>query len=131
MFLRNTTIQSLHSNRNYEVGIVYMDEYARSTTALVSPDNTVFVPASNSTIQNKIKVTIPVTQKPPTWATKYKFVVKRAEGPYETIYSNFYYSNTSDNSVYFKLEGQNQTKVKVGDILRVKADSQGARTQLS
>ena len=131
LFLRNTTIQSLHSNRNYEVGIVYMDEYARSTTALVSPDNTVFVPASNSTIQNKIKVTIPVTQKPPSWASKYKFVVKRAEGPYETIYSNFYYSNTSDNSVYFKLEGQNQTKVKVGDILRVKADSQGARTQLA
>lgn len=131
LFLRNTTIQSLHSNRNYEVGIVYMDEYARSTTALVSPDNTVFVPASNSTIQNKIKVTIPVTQKPPSWATKYKFVVKRAEGPYETIYSNFYYSNTSDNSVYFRLEGQNQSKVKVGDILRVKADSQGARTQLA
>ena len=130
-FLRNNSIKSLHSNRNYEVGIVYMDEYARSTTALVSPDNTVFVPASNSIIQNKIKVTIPTTQKPPSWATKYKFVVKRAEGPYDTIYSNFYYSNTTDNSVFFKLEGQNQTKVKVGDILRVKADSQGARSVLA
>jgi hypothetical protein len=130
-FLRNTSIQSLHSNRNYEVGIVYMDEYLRSTTALVSPDNTVFVPASNSILQNKIKVTIPVTQKPPSWATKYKFVLKRAEATYETIYSNFYYSSTLDNSVFFKLEGQNQTKVKVGDLLRVKADSQGPRSVLS
>ena len=35
---------SLHSNRGYEVGIVYMDEFNRSTTALVSPNNTINVP---------------------------------------------------------------------------------------
>ncbi len=132
-FIVNSSIQSLHSNRNYEVGIVYMDEYLRSTTALVSQgvDPTVFVPASNSTLQNKIKVTIPTFQNPPAWATKYKFVVKKAEGPYETIYSNFYYSDSTDNSIYFKLEGQNQNKVKTGDILRIKADSSGALAQLA
>tara|TARA_R110000764_G_scaffold31459_4_gene71956 strand:- start:2901 stop:7736 length:4836 start_codon:yes stop_codon:yes gene_type:complete len=132
-FVVNSSIQSLHSNRNYEVGIVYMDEYLRSTTALVSQgvDPTVFVPASNSTQQNKIKVTIPISQNPPQWATKYKFVVKKAEGPYETIYSNFYYSDSTDNSVYFKLEGQNQNKIQTGDILRIKADSSGAVSGLS
>ena len=132
-FIVNSSIQSLHSNRNYEVGIVYMDEYLRSTTALVSQgvDPTVFVPASNSILQNKIKVTIPTFQNPPAWATKYKFVVKKAEGPYETIYSNFYYSDSTDNSIYFKLEGQNQNKVKTGDILRIKADSSGALAQLA
>ena len=132
-FLVNSSIQSLHSNRNYEVGIVYMDEYLRSTTALVSQgvDPTVFVPASNAILQNKIKVTIPPLQNPPQWATKYKFVVKKAEGPYETIYSNFYYSDSTDNSIYFKLEGQNQNKVKTGDILRIKADSSGALAQLA
>lgn len=132
-FLVNKSITSLHSNRNFEIGIVYMDEYLRSTTALVSQgiDPTVFVPASNSRLQNKIKITIPPTQIPPFWATKYKFVVKRAEGPYETIYSNFYYSDDLDNSVYFKLEGQNQNKVQAGDILRIKADSSGVRGSLS
>jgi hypothetical protein len=29
--------QSLHSNRDYEIGIVYMDEFNRASTALVSP----------------------------------------------------------------------------------------------
>jgi len=127
-FIQNASIQSLHSNRNYEVGIVYMDEYLRSTTALVSQgiDPTVFVPASNAVFQNSIKVTIPPLQNPPQWATKYKFVVKKAEGPYETIYSNFYYSDSTDNSIYFKLEGQNQNKARTGDILRIKADSTGA-----
>ncbi len=128
LFLGNGNTKSLHSNRNYEVGVVYMDEYLRSSTALVSPDNTLFTPASTSDQKNQIKVTIPITQKPPSWASKYKFVVKRAEGPYETIYSNFYYRDTTTNTVYFKLEGQNQTKVKTGDILRVKADAYGALT---
>ena len=30
---------SLKSNRNYEVGMVYMDDFARSTTALVSSES--------------------------------------------------------------------------------------------
>ena len=41
LFLGNGNTKSLHSNRNYEVGVVYMDEYLRSSTALVSPDNTI------------------------------------------------------------------------------------------
>ena len=127
-FLGNGNTKSLHSNRNYSVGIVYMDEYLRSTTALVSTVNTIFTPASTSNQKNQIKVTIPTTQKPPSWATKYKFVVKRAEGPYETIYSNFYYEEITTNSIFFRLEGQNQSKVKAGDILRIKSDSFGAST---
>ena len=127
-YVSDGNTKSLHSNRNYEVGIVYMDEYLRSSTALVSPDNTIFTPASFSNKKSQIKVTIPITQKPPYWATSYKYVIKRAEGPYETIYSNFYYQDTSTNTVYFKLEGQNTAKVKTGDILRVKTDNYGALT---
>ena len=124
-FIGNSNTQSLHSNRNYEVGIVYMDEYLRSSTALVSPHNTVSVPASNLTQKNSIKVDIPTSQRPPSWATRYKFVLKRAEGPYETIYSNFYYLSDITNTVFFRLQGQNQNKAKVGDLLRIKADNYG------
>ena len=42
------TPKSLHSNRGYEIGIVYMDEYNRATTTLVSNNNTVNVPCGNS-----------------------------------------------------------------------------------
>ena len=118
--------KSLHSNRNYEIGIVYMDEYLRSSTALVSPTNTVFVPAANSIKANSIRVTIPTTMIAPTWATRYKFVSKRSEATYETLYSNIFYRDTIDNAVFFKLEGQNQTKATVGDELVVKTDVNGA-----
>ncbi|MGB4733299.1 MAG: hypothetical protein WBH19_02880, partial [Candidatus Nanopelagicales bacterium] len=43
---------SLHSNRGYELGMVYMDEFNRSSTALVSPENTIHIPCANSALLN-------------------------------------------------------------------------------
>jgi hypothetical protein len=66
--------QSLHSNRDYEIGIVYMDDFGRSSTVLVSEFNTEHVPCGNSVNKNSILVTIPSTPIPqvaPYWATKY------------------------------------------------------------
>ena len=44
--------RSLHSNRGYEIGIVYMDDFLRSSTALVSPLNVVYTPCSSSVNKN-------------------------------------------------------------------------------
>jgi len=118
---------SLHSNRDYEVGIVYMDDYGRSSTALTSIDNSVYTPADSSITKNTIQATIPVQQKPPSWATKYKFVLKRVQADYETIYSQSVYTCPDcENIYYYKLEGDNQTKAAVGDTLIVKRDADGA-----
>ena len=120
-----TSPQSLHSNRGYEVGIVYMDDFNRATTALVSPNNTVRIPCSESVNQNKIKVTIPTTQIAPDFATRYKFVIKPDADKYETIYSRFYFTDPSDGHTYFLLEGENIAKVEEGDVYNVKKDAFG------
>ena len=129
---------SLHSNRDYEVGIVYMDEYGRASTVLTSLYSTMFFNSGTSTSKNQILVNL--SNLPPYWAKKYKFVVKPGQGPYETIYSRRFYrqdgtgngttslpiSTTNDPSlVWFKLEGQNTNILKVGDELIIKADSNG------
>jgi len=120
--------QSLHSNRDYEIGIVYMDEFNRATTALVSPYNTEHVPCGLSAFKNSIQVSIPSEQHPPAWATRYKFVIKPDEENYETIYCNIFFEDPLTNNAYFLLEGENARKVEVGDRLIVKADSNGATT---
>jgi hypothetical protein len=121
--------KSLHSNRGYEIGIVYMDEFNRATTTFCSPNNTVFVPCEYSRFANSIKVTIPTTQIAPPWAKRYKFTCKADMAGYETIYSQTYFSSTTNNDIYFLLEGENARKVEVGDRLIVKADSSGPTTQ--
>ena len=117
--------KSLHSNRGYEIGIVYMDEFNRATTALVSQFNTEHVPCEYSWKQNRIRVTIPPTQIAPRWAKRYKFVCKASEHTYETIYSSVFFTSATNNNVYFLLEGENMRKVETGDRYIVKRDTGG------
>lgn len=119
---------SLHSNRGYEVGIIYMDEYNRASTALVSPNNTVHVPCDLSETKNTINVTIPTTQVAPYWASRYKFCIKPDKKDYDIIYSNFFFRDPTSGADYFLLEGQNAQKIEEGDELIVKADTQGPRS---
>lgn len=117
---------SLHSNRVYEIGIVYMDDYGRSSTALVAPNNKVELECGDSIFQNQIRVTIPPLMLAPEWATRYKFVIKSDADLYETIYTNQF--TEFGNDVYFLLEGENAAKVEKGDRYVVKRDTSGAVT---
>lgn len=116
---------SLHSNRNYEVGLIYMDEYNRATTALVSTNNSVQVPCSNSIFKNSIQFNIPPSQIAPSFATRYKLCIKPDKKGYDIIYSNFYIQDPSTGDSYILLEGENTRKVEEGDTLNVKRDSVG------
>lgn len=120
------TTKSLHSDRNYEVAIEYLDEYGRATTALVSENNSLYVPCAASRTQNKIDVTIPTSQKAPDWATHYRFLIKQDKDTYQTIYTTTWYSSDYSEDVWFLLEGENQEKVQPGSKLRVKTDVDGA-----
>ena len=122
-FYKISNTKSLHSNRDYEVGIVYLDEYNRASTALVSKDNTVFVEPELSV--NKNYITATVKHLAPSWAKRYRFVVKQSKGPYETIYVNQYHYDPADSAWWLKLDGDNQTSFKVGDDLIVKRSSTG------
>ena len=117
--------RSLHSNRGYEVGIVYMDEFNRATTALVSVNNAEHIPCGYSSYKNSIQAIIPPTQRAPKWAKRYKFVIKPDAENYETIYSNLFFINPETNEAWILLEGENMRKVEDGDRLIVKSDTQG------
>ena len=116
---------SLHSNRDYQVGIVYMDENHRASPAIVGNNNSIYFPASSSTRKNYVQVNIPSSQVPPSWATRYKFVVQPTKERYDTFYGRVFYTDPSDQNVWIKLEGEFQKTVKVGDKLIVKKDTNG------
>jgi hypothetical protein len=124
-FQKLSQTASLHSNRDYEIGMIYMDEFNRSTTVLVDSNNIIHLPCSSSDTRNTISVKIQPDQKPPSFATRYKFAIKQDREIYETIYSNIYFVDSANSDIYFLLEGENAQKVSEGDILYVKADSDG------
>lgn len=110
---------SLKSNRSYEAGIIYLDKYNRATTVLTDVNNTLYVPQVNALTQNKMVVNI--NNQPPYWADRYKIVIKQNKGNYYNIYTNFVYRDGL--YAWFKLEGSNKNKVKEGDYVILKADS--------
>jgi len=116
---------SLHSNRGYEVGMIYMDEYNRATTALVSQHNTQHVPCSQSSTKNSLQITIPSSQIAPEWATRYKLAIKPDKETYDTIFTNIFFTDPDTNDTYFLLEGENSAKITDGQRLIVKSDTRG------
>ncbi len=119
--ITENSFSSLHSNRDVEACLIYMDEQGRKTTAITSANNTIYIPAANSILVNKLKVT--VNSAPPSWAKYYKFGIKQTKKAYETVFGNEVYKD----GIYrwIKLVGENKSKVNEGDMLIVKSDYSG------
>ena len=118
--------RSLHSNRSYEIGIIYMDEYNRSSTVTVNFGNDVQFSCGSSIFSNGIRVQIPALMGAPYWASRYKFAIKADRDLYETIYTNIV--KQFEGHSYFLLEGENAAKVEEGDRYIVKRDASGPMT---
>ena len=116
---------TLKSNRDYEIGISYLDGKGRMTTPFTSEDNSVHVPFYDSDKKNTLSVSI--SSKAPEWATNYRFFVKQSRDDYDVISPVSFYKE----GVYawIRLEGEDINKVKKGDFLFLKSDTSGLKKE--
>ena len=118
----NTPIQTFRSDRDYELGIVYLDKYGRSSTVLSSIGNTVYIPPTQSVTGNSLKLKI--KNEAPTWATNYRIVIKQGKNDYYNIFPLLFYSESPYK--YFLINESDRDKIKVGDYIIFKATASGA-----
>jgi hypothetical protein len=122
--------QTWRSDRDYEIGIAYLDDYGRMTTVLTtSSDNTdnnqsnsVYIPAENSDTANSLRVTI--KNKAPEWATGYRFFVKQSKGEYYNIFPTTFLRSGSYR--YFLINESDRDKIKVNGYIIFKSFNNGA-----
>jgi hypothetical protein len=114
-------IQTFRSDRDYEIGVIYLDKYGRHTTVLTSLDNTVYIPPTQSDKGNSLDVTLYNT--PPEWATNYRLVIKQSKGEYYNILPM--YSYTVGQFRYYLIHESDKDKFTVGDYLIFKCDAGG------
>lgn len=114
-------IQTFRSDRDYEIGVIYLDGYGRHTTVLTSLNNTVYIPPTQSDKGNSLDVTLSNT--PPTWATNYRLVIKQSQGEYYNILPM--YSYTLGQFRYYLIHESDRDKFAVGDYLIFKCDAAG------
>ena len=117
----NNPLNTLRSNRDYEVGIVYTDEYGRMSTVMDAPNNTIYIPPTNSATANGIKVTI--KSPAPVWATNWRLVIKQSKDNYYNLFPILFYKD--GNYRYFLINESDRDKVSVGDYITFKADANG------
>ena len=115
--------RSVKSNRNYEVGLVYVDEYGRMSTVQTCEGNNVHVPASDSLNKNTLQLTI--NHVAPYWAKYYRAFIKETETVYDIITPVIFHQDAE--FVWVKIEKADIDKVKEGDFLIVKSDTSGVR----
>jgi len=118
--------KQVKTNRDYELALAYTDGKGRMTTPLVAPNNTTFVPFSVADEKVQLVATIDMNQRPPDWATGYRFFIKQSKNDYDVIAPITFYRD----GVYawVKLEGNDVNKVGEGDFLYVKSDTSGLKT---
>ena len=82
---------TFRSDRDYEIGIAYLDEWGRSTTVLTCPTNTAYIPPANSNRGNNLRVEI--NHKAPYFAKYYRLLIKQSTGDYYSIFPITYYED--------------------------------------
>ena len=72
----NNPMRTFRSDRDYEVGLAYLDDYGRMTTVLTNIDvssgtrgSTLYIPPANSITANDIKVSISSSPPDRDWET--------------------------------------------------------------
>ena len=112
---------TFRSDRDYEVGIVYGDEYGRLTTVLTSKEsntsnnstNSVYIPPKQSSTANLLKTTI--KSLPPSWATNYRLYIKQAKKEYYSLFPISF--QISGQYRYLQISESDRDKVSVGQYV--------------
>ena len=109
------------SDRDLEFALLYSDEYGRLTTALTCDTNAIYIPPANSTSANQLLLRINHTA--PCWATNYRIAVKQGQSKIYNVFPILYY--VSGAYRYFLINDSDVDKVKVGEYIIFKSDTDG------
>ena len=118
----DTPIQTFRSDRDYEAAIEYLDDYGRSTTVLTSRFNTAYIKPENSITGNSL--TIDIKNKPPSFATDYRVLIKQSKGNYYNVFPILYYTYGAYR--YFLINKHDVDKIIIGGYVIFKASGTGA-----
>lgn len=102
--------KTFRSDRDYEVGILYTDEYGRMTSVLTSKRNDLYIPPTNSDTANSIRLEL--ANKPPFWATNYRFAIKQSQGEYYNIFPTLFVADGFFR--YFLINEADRDKITIG-----------------
>ena len=121
---------SVKSNRSYEIGVVYIDNFGRQGAmiqagSITAPDGSVTpqVPLVSPFNQNRRKkIVSTITSQPPSWADSYRYFIKDVSMDYHSliaynVYNDGALSETDSPYVWLEFLSTERNKIQDDSIL--------------
>jgi len=115
--ITNVPNKSLKSLRDYQVGVIYLDEYGRQTPILSS--NTGIKKLSKSDGDNYNQFKVQCKHDPPAFAERFKFYIKETSSEYYNLALDRYYDSEDDN-IWLSFPSSDRNKVDIDTFLILK-----------
>jgi hypothetical protein len=110
--------RTIKSDRTYQLGVVYMDEYGRQTPVLSNDSATYKIDKANSIAKNKFQIKL--NNQPPAWATHFKYFVKDVAGEYYNLAADRFYEDKENGFTYVSFPSSDRNKVTEQNYLLLK-----------
>ena len=119
--------KSLKTFKNYQVGVVYGDEYGRETPVFTSQNASLKIPwdsddtsdfAGNAARSNQLTAILGGNQPP--WADYYKFFVKETSGEYYNLAMDKVYRSEDGENLWISFPSSDANKVQKEDYIILK-----------
>ncbi len=101
--------RTIKSNRTYQIGIAYIDEYNRHTPILSNDTGAYTISKDNSTLKNQFSLTL--NNQPPAWAKHFKYYIKDTSGEYYNLSADKYYQDIENGFTYISFPSSDRNKV--------------------
>jgi len=126
-------IQSIKSQREYQIGVVYGDKYGRETPVFTSTEGSIKVPWIDNTnvygpsFLSPLSLSAAIQTTTPEWADYFKFYIKQTSGEYYNMLMDKVYMPSSstdfenkEDHVWLAFPSSEINKIKEDDYLILK-----------
>ncbi len=112
--------RSLKSLRDYQVGVVYVDEFGRQTPIQTHDNAVKRIPKSYANEYNSLRIQLDPNESTfPDWATHFKFYIKENANEYYNLAMDRFYS-AEDGNIWLSFPSSERNKVDEETFLILK-----------
>ena len=111
-------IQSIKTDREYQLGVSFVDDYGRESPVFTSKSGAVSFNIENAKDVNKIEAVLP-TASLPSWAEYFKYYIKNNTPEYYNLALDRYY-DADDDSIWLSFPSSERNKVQEGQFIVLK-----------
>ena len=112
------TLKSIKSLRDYQLGVVFTDEYGRETPIITSPSGAFKLDKAHSGEANKLRVGLDDSQIP-EYFKYYKFFIKETSGEYYNMAMDRFY-DAEDGNFWLAFPSSDRNKIDIDTFLILK-----------